>query len=39
MLHGMPSSSFTNNRHKQEDEGEDGKRELVQVLFLGAIKD
>ena len=38
MLHGIPSSSFTNDRHKQEDE-EDGKRELVQVLFLGAIKD
>ena len=38
MLHGIPSSSFTNDRHKQEDE-EDGKRDLVQILFLGAIKD
>jgi len=32
-----PPSSFTNDRHKWEDEEEDGKRVLV--LFLGAVED
>ena len=38
MLHGIPSSSFTNDRHKWEDEGEDVKRELV-LFQIGAIED